>query len=160
VDAASASPQLVGVTYYGIEATHSRMCKFDSENAPGYRTVSTAIREWVADAPDVIPIRWEVEEDQRRVRANLENFERLRQYVSSQSVRSPEERRIDLDSSRVLPLFLTDTHKQLVGCYRQLVRGGTTRGPSGTSVACGRGRLRVAPQGNDGRLNPFPKGAC
>ncbi|KAL2186336.1 hypothetical protein L209DRAFT_806571 [Thermothelomyces heterothallicus CBS 203.75] len=82
VDASSASPQLVGVTYYGIEATHSRMCKFDSENAPGYRTVSTAIREWVADAPNVIPIRWEVEEDQRRVRANLENFERSRQYHS------------------------------------------------------------------------------
>ncbi|KAL2163395.1 hypothetical protein VTH06DRAFT_5452 [Thermothelomyces fergusii] len=80
VDAPSASPQLVGVTYYGIEATHSRMCKFDSENAPGYRTISTAIREWVADAPNVIPIRWEVEEDHRRVRANLENFERSRQY--------------------------------------------------------------------------------
>jgi len=58
------------------------MCKFESENAPGYRTVSTAIREWIAEAPDVIPIRWEVEEDQRRVRANLENFERMRLYVS------------------------------------------------------------------------------
>jgi hypothetical protein len=58
------------------------MCKFESENAPGYRTVSTAIREWVAEGPEVIPIRWEVEEDQRRVRANLEYFERARQYVS------------------------------------------------------------------------------
>ena len=88
VDASSASPQLVGVTYYGIEATHSRMCKFESENAPGYRTVSTAIREWIADAPEVIPIRWEVEEDQRRVRANLEYFERARQYVSAQCMKS------------------------------------------------------------------------
>jgi hypothetical protein len=85
VDASSASPQLVGVTYYGIEATHSGMCKFESENAPGYRTVSTAIREWIADAPNVIPIRWEVEEDQRRVRANLDNFERARLYVSQLS---------------------------------------------------------------------------
>jgi hypothetical protein len=82
VDASSASPQLVGVTYYGIEATHSGMCKFASETAPGYRTISTAIRSWIADAPNVIPIRWEVEEDHRRVRANLENFERTRRYVS------------------------------------------------------------------------------
>lgn len=66
------------------------MCKFESENAPGYRTVSTAIREWIADAPEVIPIRWEVEEDQRRVRANLEYFERARQYVSSQYMYSHE----------------------------------------------------------------------
>jgi hypothetical protein len=82
VDAASASPQLPGVTYYGIEATHSDMCKFDSDQAPGYRTVSTAIREWIADAPNVIPVRWQVEDAQRRVRANLENFERARLYVS------------------------------------------------------------------------------
>ncbi|KAK4148919.1 hypothetical protein C8A00DRAFT_38494, partial [Chaetomidium leptoderma] len=88
VDAASASPQLVGVTYYGIEATHSGMCKFESTNAPGYRTVSTAIREWIADAPNVIPIRWEVEEDQRRVRANLDNFERARLYQGSALVSS------------------------------------------------------------------------
>ncbi|KAK4042951.1 hypothetical protein C8A01DRAFT_32894 [Parachaetomium inaequale] len=102
VDASSASPQLVGVTYYGIEATHSRMCKFDSENAPGYRTVSTAIREWVADAPDVIPIRWEVEEDQRRVRANLENFERLRQYQGSAIV-SPGHKQAIAPSSNETP---------------------------------------------------------
>ena len=82
VDAASASPQLPGVTYYGIEATHSGMCKFESENAPGYRNVSTAIREWVADSPRVIQVRWEVEEDDRRLRASLENYERTRSYVS------------------------------------------------------------------------------
>jgi len=83
VDAVSASPQLPGVTYYGIEATHSGMCKYESENAPGYRNVSTAIREWVADSPRVITVRWEVEEDDRRLRANLENYERIRSYVSS-----------------------------------------------------------------------------
>ncbi|KAH8888599.1 hypothetical protein GQ53DRAFT_871628 [Thozetella sp. PMI_491] len=80
VDATSASPQLPGVTYYGIEAAHSTMCKFDGPNAPGWRTVSTAIREWVADAPQVIQIRWKVEEDDRALRANLESFERLRPY--------------------------------------------------------------------------------
>ncbi|KAH9883301.1 hypothetical protein F4778DRAFT_788725 [Xylariomycetidae sp. FL2044] len=58
VDANSAGPQLPGVTYYSIEATHSGMCKFDSKNAPGYRTIATAIREWVLAAPDVIATRW------------------------------------------------------------------------------------------------------
>ncbi|KAL2016879.1 hypothetical protein VTK56DRAFT_2879 [Thermocarpiscus australiensis] len=62
------------------------MCKFESENAPGYRNVSTAIREWVADAPRVIPFRWEAEEDDRRVRANLENFERMQPYIRQDAV--------------------------------------------------------------------------
>ena len=83
MDAASASPQLPGVTYYGIEATHSGMAKFDCENAPGYRNVSTAIRQWVAESPSVIQVRWEVEEDDRRLRASLESFERIRPYVSN-----------------------------------------------------------------------------
>ena len=82
VDAASAGPQLPGVTYYGIEASHSGMCKFEGENAPGWVNVSTAIREWVGDGGNVIPIRWEVEEDDRKARASLEMFERVRGYVS------------------------------------------------------------------------------
>ncbi|KAK0749820.1 hypothetical protein B0T18DRAFT_389348 [Schizothecium vesticola] len=80
VDAASASPQLPGVTYYGIEATHSGMAKFDGENAPGYRNVSTAIREWIAESTSVIKLRWEVEEEDRRLRASLESYERIRAY--------------------------------------------------------------------------------
>lgn len=86
VDAASAGPQLPGVTYYGIEASHSGMCKFDGENAPGWVNVSTAIREWVGDGGNVIPIRWEVEEDDRKARASLEMFERVRGYVSLSGV--------------------------------------------------------------------------
>jgi hypothetical protein len=83
VDPSSASPQLPGVTYYGIEATHSNMCKFESSTAPGFRTVSTAIREWIKDAPNVIPVRWLVELDDREVRQKLEFHERrLRQLVS------------------------------------------------------------------------------
>ncbi|SPQ24667.1 1af3a6ee-40fd-4363-852d-8a8be1b037e7 [Thermothielavioides terrestris] len=99
VDAASASPQLPGVTYYGIEATHSDMCKFDSDQAPGYRTVSTAIREWIADAPNVIPVRWQVEDAQRRVRANLENFERARLYQGSAPSSAAPQQTIDSAST-------------------------------------------------------------
>ncbi|KAJ4292927.1 hypothetical protein N0V88_005590 [Collariella sp. IMI 366227] len=79
----SASPQLPGVTYYGIEATHSGMCKFANDNAPGYRTVSTALREWVADAPTVIPHRWRAEDARRLAKADLEIAERIRLLASA-----------------------------------------------------------------------------
>lgn len=81
----SASPQLPGVTYYGIEATHSGMCKFESANAPGYRTVSTTIRDWVREAPPVIAIRWHVEDEDRLVRAKQDINERMRPFVSQSS---------------------------------------------------------------------------
>ncbi|KAJ8129059.1 hypothetical protein O1611_g4574 [Lasiodiplodia mahajangana] len=84
VDATSASPQLPGVTYYAIEATHSGMCKFDNRNAPGYRTVATALREWVLNAPDVITTRWRVEEDEKLARAKHEIEERMKPWIQSQ----------------------------------------------------------------------------
>lgn len=61
VDQMSASPQLPGVTYYGIEATHSGMCKFESKNAPGYLNVSMTIKSWVQDCALRIHARWEEE---------------------------------------------------------------------------------------------------
>ncbi|KAK4676008.1 hypothetical protein QC764_0084030 [Podospora pseudoanserina] len=82
VDAASAGPQLPGVTYYGIEKDHSGMCKFEGENAPGWRNVSTTLRQWVADGVNLIPPRWLLEEKDRQLRASLENFERARNYES------------------------------------------------------------------------------
>ncbi len=81
VDANSAGPQLPGVTYYSIEATHSGMCKFESRNAPGYRTVVTAIREWVIDATDVIHTRWRVEDEDKLARAKREIEERMKPWV-------------------------------------------------------------------------------
>lgn len=75
VDPGSASPQLPGVTYYGIEAPHSGMCKFDSVTAPGYRMVSSALQEWVKEAPSVIQVRWYVELEDRHVRQRLDLYE-------------------------------------------------------------------------------------
>ncbi|KAF7547618.1 hypothetical protein G7Z17_g7594 [Cylindrodendrum hubeiense] len=83
VDFSSASPQLPGVTYYGIEATHSGMCKFDSPSAPGWRNVSTDIRQWVIDAPAMIQVRWEVEEEERRARLRNEMNERFAPFGGS-----------------------------------------------------------------------------
>ncbi|KAI8162351.1 Protein SERAC1 [Colletotrichum sp. SAR 10_70] len=85
VDARSAGPQLPGVTYYGIEATHSGMCKFPDQHAPGYRNVSTAIRDWVRESPSVIQTRWIVEQDDKRVRAQTEAAERTREYSETYS---------------------------------------------------------------------------
>ncbi|KAJ3573630.1 hypothetical protein NPX13_g4628 [Xylaria arbuscula] len=90
VDSNSASPQLPGVTYYAIEATHSGMCKFDSKNAPGYRTVTSAIREWVLDAPDVIRTRWRVEEDEKLARAKHEIEERMKPWIQSQRLQTSQ----------------------------------------------------------------------
>ncbi|KAJ4268263.1 hypothetical protein NW762_002326 [Fusarium torreyae] len=69
VDANSAGPQLPGVTYYGIEATHSGMCKFDSMTSPGFRNISITIQQWIQRAPSGITERWIAEEDERRTRA-------------------------------------------------------------------------------------------
>ncbi|GAB0136668.1 hypothetical protein EsDP_00004962 [Epichloe bromicola] len=85
VDACSASPQLPGVTYYGVEATHSQMCKFASPNAPGYRAVSTDIRQWVDEAPALINVRWEVEEQEKAFRMRQELHERMSPFVSPSS---------------------------------------------------------------------------
>lgn len=83
VDANSASPQLPGVTYYGIEATHTGMCKFASPSAPGYRNISTDIRQWIIDAPAMIQVRWEVEEEERRARIRNEMSERMSPFGGS-----------------------------------------------------------------------------
>ncbi|KAI1435845.1 hypothetical protein GGR50DRAFT_693752 [Xylaria sp. CBS 124048] len=88
VDANSAGPQLPGVTYYAIEATHSGMCKFESKNAPGYRTIATAIREWVLDAPEVIVTRWRVEEGDKLARAKLDIEERMKPWIQSQRIQA------------------------------------------------------------------------
>jgi hypothetical protein len=82
VDSASAGPPLPGVTYYGIEANHSNMCKFGDEEAPGYRNVSSAIAQWIDAGPAVIGPRWENEDDNRRARGLLDVTERARLYVS------------------------------------------------------------------------------
>ncbi|KAL7619546.1 hypothetical protein AAE478_010086 [Parahypoxylon ruwenzoriense] len=84
VDAHSASPQLPGVTYYAVEASHSGMCKFESRNAPGYRTIATAVRDWVIDSPDVIATRWRIEEDEKLARAKHEIEERMKPWLDSQ----------------------------------------------------------------------------
>lgn len=65
VDQNSAGPLLPDVQYFGIEATHSEMCKFESKNSPGYLNISTTIKSWVEESPRVIKARQDME---RRLR--------------------------------------------------------------------------------------------
>ncbi|KAK6592453.1 LipA and NB-ARC domain-containing protein [Botrytis cinerea] len=53
VDQTSASPLLPDVSYFGIEATHSGMCKYESKRAPGYMNVSTKIKTWALEASPI-----------------------------------------------------------------------------------------------------------
>ena len=57
------------------------MCKFDCVDAPGYVTVSTALKEWVEAAPAVIEVRWHVEEREARDRLRDMILEQTRHYV-------------------------------------------------------------------------------
>jgi len=72
---------LPDVVYFGIEATHSAMCKFASKNSPGYLNVSTTIKGWVQDCPPVIQVRWEMEQKSRRQQREALAAEILDIYV-------------------------------------------------------------------------------
>ncbi|CAI4214639.1 unnamed protein product [Parascedosporium putredinis] len=82
VDNKSAGPQLPGVTYYSIEATHSTMCKFETAESPGYSNVSSAIRDWIQEAPDSIQMRWTLEEEERNARA-MNAFNQMAKQLGS-----------------------------------------------------------------------------
>lgn len=69
------------MTYYSIEATHSAMCKFQNADAPGYSNVSSAILQWVLEAPECIQTRWRVEEEEKVARARNEIDELAKQSV-------------------------------------------------------------------------------
>ena len=68
------------MTYYGIEATHVGMCKFDSNLAPGYRNLATSLREWAGAAPLLVESRWEEEHAGRLARARREVQDRIAKY--------------------------------------------------------------------------------
>ncbi|KAL8376726.1 hypothetical protein RB595_007715 [Gaeumannomyces hyphopodioides] len=100
VDANSAGPQLPGVTYYGIDATHSGMCKYDSVDAPGYRIVSTTLRDWVAEASPFIEMRWKVEEEDRRMKTVNQMHEMRMPYMPATLSSSGQTQQLELDPRR------------------------------------------------------------
>ncbi|RDL32575.1 Uncharacterized protein BP5553_09031 [Venustampulla echinocandica] len=89
VDQLSASPQLPGVVYYGIEATHSGMCKFESKNSPGYSNISGTIKSWVEESPRVIEARREYEKQKRWRDKNDQAAELLGYYPTTPQASNP-----------------------------------------------------------------------
>ena len=73
---------LPDVVYFGIEATHSGMCKFESKNSPGYLNVSTTIKTWVQECLPTIQARWDMERKTRRQIREAQAAELLDIYVS------------------------------------------------------------------------------
>jgi hypothetical protein len=49
VDPISAGSLLPDVEVFGIEATHLAICKFGSENSPGYSNISHTLKSWVQE---------------------------------------------------------------------------------------------------------------
>ena len=89
VDQASAGPLLPDVQYFGIEASHSDMCKFENKNSPGYLSVSTTIKGWVQECPPIIQARWDMERRQRRQMKEAQAAELLNIFVSSRLLNVP-----------------------------------------------------------------------
>lgn len=56
--ASAVSDALPNVQKAAIHATHSDMCKFDSEEAPGYEIVVAALIQFCEAAPEAIATKW------------------------------------------------------------------------------------------------------
>lgn len=68
VDEESAAPTLPDVERASIQADHSHMCKFESENSPGFDLIVDGIRRYSEDAPATINERWVSEKQDRQKR--------------------------------------------------------------------------------------------
>jgi len=77
VDEESASPTVQDVERAGIQADHSHMCKFESENSPGFDLVAEGIQRYSEDAPSTIRTRWESEKEMGNMQKRAEAAELL-----------------------------------------------------------------------------------
>lgn len=93
VDQESASPLLPNVTYYGIEATHSGMCKFETKNSPGYTNVSGTLKSWVIESPKKIKQRVEFAKE-ARIRKARETASQLLADISPETPRTVDDTQI------------------------------------------------------------------
>ena len=72
----SASPSIPDVDRASIQQDHSRMSKFEDDNAPGFQIVTEGIDRYASKASEIIVSRWERErcEQQNRRRAEVEEI--------------------------------------------------------------------------------------
>ncbi|KAL6720965.1 hypothetical protein ACLMJK_000065 [Lecanora helva] len=72
VDEDSASPTIQDVERAVIQADHSHMCKFESENAPGFDLVAEGIQRYAGEAQRPIATRWQAEKAERIAKKTAE----------------------------------------------------------------------------------------
>jgi len=77
VDEESASPNIQDVERAGIQADHSHMCKFESDNGPGFDLVAEGIQRYAGEAPAMIIPRWTSERAERDAKKRAEIQERF-----------------------------------------------------------------------------------
>lgn len=99
VDQASAAPMLPDVTYFGIEADHSGICKFANKNAPGYLSIATTINSWVRESLPIIRARWDMERKTRKQIREAQVAELLESYPPGDGKRDMGSEMPDLSSS-------------------------------------------------------------
>ena len=84
VDEASAAPMLDNTERCGIASDHRGICKFDTNTSQGFRIVTSALRRYIEEAPQVIQGRWKKMTETRRESRWHEATEVLRAIRSSQ----------------------------------------------------------------------------
>ncbi|KAK4697713.1 hypothetical protein P7C71_g417, partial [Lecanoromycetidae sp. Uapishka_2] len=77
VDESSAAPILDNTERAGIGANHTRMCKFEDINSPGYRTIAAALMRYAREAPGLIAVRGIQAKDMLKTQRSTEASELL-----------------------------------------------------------------------------------
>ena len=80
MDEESASPTVQDVERAGIQADHSHMCKFESDNSPGFDLVAEGIQRYAEEAPGTIKTRWDSEKEERNMQKRAEAAELFPTY--------------------------------------------------------------------------------
>ncbi|KAI9769489.1 MAG: hypothetical protein M1840_003966 [Geoglossum simile] len=133
VDQHSAAPIFEGAEYTGIEATHLDICRFETEDSPGYGVVAEAINRWAKDAVPIIKMRWEYERDLRRRHAFAKASEYVIHCGSGGDPRKwlaegpPMEEKKERDREKFLSLISTIDSESEHRRLRKLIFRGTCR---------------------------------
>ena len=77
VNEESASPDIQDVERASIQQDHSHMCKFETNNAPGFHLVTEAIQRYASQAIEKILSRWNADKAERQKRIEAEAKELL-----------------------------------------------------------------------------------
>jgi hypothetical protein len=120
VDQLSASPLLPDCTYFGIENTHSGMCKFDSKNSPGWTNVSVTLKSWIQEAEPAVQRYWSDEMMARRQKdeSEMDKLKSKYQNQVSNAVSHKPWQATDMNRHPALPRNQPQVLQILLVCFR------------------------------------------